>query len=397
MAEKTFKSCSKNINCGPLGLDILSVFSRIRKNNVISWFDNKKVIYFHKARAAIRYACEIINIKSGDNVLAPAYNCGVEIDPIIKSGAIISLYRIDENGQIDVTDLQKKIDVNTKIIYITYYFGFPQPVQLIRKICDEKGIYLIEDCALSLFSKNSDGTKIGSIGDISIFNLYKTMPLPYGGAMAINNPALLGDHPAMRAAPCLEVLTGLVQLIKHFVLHHISYIKVIYNNLIRYRLIKSHPARVNNHASGNSFREMRSSNYYDDNLSLRKMSDIADHMLRRMDYEQLVEKRRQNFQIYLHGLKGIPGIRFLYNELPEGVCPLFFPIITEDDAEILSNQLYRYSIVTIPWWNEFHKNINWSEYPDVSYLKKHLLALPVHQQLREKHIDYVVEVMRRIM
>src|SRR5262245_42829462 len=40
---------------------------------------------------------------------------------------------------------------------------------------------LVEDCALSLYSRDPSGRWLGSTGDLSIFCLYKTLPVPHGG------------------------------------------------------------------------------------------------------------------------------------------------------------------------------------------------------------------------
>ncbi|UCH14341.1 MAG: aminotransferase class V-fold PLP-dependent enzyme, partial [Bacteroidales bacterium] len=190
MKIKFFNSNKNQLYCGPPGLEIKFFFTAIASDNTISWFDNRNVVYFHKARVAIRYACELLGIGAGDTILAPSYNCGSEIDPLYKSGAEVSLYRVDEAGQIDTGDLQKRINAKTRLIYVTHYFGFPHDLTIIKKICKENGILLLEDCALSLFSNYPDREKIGSAGDISVFSFTKTLPVPDGGVMVINNPIL---------------------------------------------------------------------------------------------------------------------------------------------------------------------------------------------------------------
>jgi perosamine synthetase len=141
MINRLFHLSQQQIYCGSLGLELRQLFTQHDKNNIISWFENKKVIYFHKTRSAIRYACDVLAIESGDKILAPSCNCGAEIDPLFKSGATVSFYRVDEAGLIDTEDIQKRIDAKTKMIYITQYFGFPQPQTKIKKICNERDIY----------------------------------------------------------------------------------------------------------------------------------------------------------------------------------------------------------------------------------------------------------------
>ncbi len=67
--------------------------------------------------------------------------------------------------------------------------GWPQPVEKIAQFCKQRGILLIEDCALALFS-SLDSRRLGAHGDFSIFCLYKTLPLPHGGLLVQNNQEL---------------------------------------------------------------------------------------------------------------------------------------------------------------------------------------------------------------
>ena len=72
-----------------------------------SWFWPAERYHFHKARIGIRHACDLMGLRPGDEVLAPAYYCGSEIDPLIKAGAKVTLYRVDAACRIDIEDLRK--------------------------------------------------------------------------------------------------------------------------------------------------------------------------------------------------------------------------------------------------------------------------------------------------
>lgn len=381
--------------CGPPGLELSNLMAFHKKDTIHSWYNNTNVIYYHKARAAIRYICQLLAIKPGDTILVPSYNCGVEVDPLLRSGAQVVMYRVDRNCQIDMADIQKRIDTNTKIIYVDQYFGFPQPIESIRKICDERGIYLIEDCALSLLSKSAGDKNQGSTGDISIFNLYKTLPLADGGALMINNPVLIHEPPVMLASPRVKVFFGFIQLCKHSMLRNIPVVNTLYAS-VRNMVSKIKASMENTHERGNSLPDMPASYYYDENLGFRRMSSLSGYMLNRYDYDRIVQNRRRNFQKYLHNLRDMENIQFLYQDLPEGICPLYFPILI-DNPGYVCKQLYRYSIFPFHWWAGYHRDLPWSDFPEACYLKDHLLVLPVHHQLHEQHIDYIIQKLLKVM
>ena len=99
------------------------------------------------------------------------------------------MYLASPFGKIGKFVLENKITRQTRAVLIIHYFGFPQPIHKIREICNKKDVLLIEDCAHALFSSHGEEA-IGSEGDLAIFSLRKTLPLPEGGGLLINNPEL---------------------------------------------------------------------------------------------------------------------------------------------------------------------------------------------------------------
>jgi dTDP-4-amino-4,6-dideoxygalactose transaminase len=46
-------------------------------------------------------------------------------------------------------------------------------------------------------------------------------------------------------------------------------------------------------------------------------------------------------------------------------------------------------IVAVQWWAGFHREFDWAGFPEAKYLKEHVLAIPVHQQLTKQNIDHI--------
>lgn len=129
------------------------------------------------------------------SLLAPSYHCGHEIEPFLRANMKVTLYRVDEHGQVDLNSLDSLLTGRGEAVLITHYFGFPQDVQSISTLCKEKNAYLIEDCAHAFLS-NRGNIPLGSWGDISIFSYRKSLPIPDGGALIISNPEI----PVVRAS-----------------------------------------------------------------------------------------------------------------------------------------------------------------------------------------------------
>jgi perosamine synthetase len=152
-------------------------------------FDGARVLFYYLARNAIWHGADSLGLRPGDEVLMPAYHHGVELQSLLAKGMKLRYYRVDRLMQADLADMRRLLTPGTRALYVIHYLGFPQPIQEIRAMADGAGIPLIEDCALSLWSRVPAGP-LGSFGDIGIFCLYKSLPVPHGGTLSLNRPDL---------------------------------------------------------------------------------------------------------------------------------------------------------------------------------------------------------------
>src|ERR1017187_5125464 len=112
-------------------------------------------------RSAIRAAAWGLGLREGDEVLLPAYCCGVEITSLRACGVNTRLLPIGRDLVLDPADVRSAIGPRTRAIYVIHYFGHPQPLTELREIADRSGLRLIEDCALALLSCDERGIPLG--------------------------------------------------------------------------------------------------------------------------------------------------------------------------------------------------------------------------------------------
>jgi selenocysteine lyase/cysteine desulfurase len=160
------------------------------------------------------------DIQPGDEVLMPAYNCGTEVDPVLWCGAKVVLYRVDHQANADWRDVQQRVTNRTRVLYITYYFGWSQHLGEVMNFCQRQGIRIIEDCALSLFSTGPEGPS-GVIGDAAVFSFPKTLAVPDGGALTMRE-GMLKARPVLQTLPCTEVLWNTLPLVKRAVVRRVE-------------------------------------------------------------------------------------------------------------------------------------------------------------------------------
>ena len=99
-----------------------------------------------------------------------------------------------KSSNINLNDLRKKINKNTRVIIVVHLYGNPGDIKEIKKIIKGKKIRIIEDAAQAHGAFDySLKKKIGSIGDIACFSFYPGKNLGAygdGGCITTNNNKL---------------------------------------------------------------------------------------------------------------------------------------------------------------------------------------------------------------
>jgi dTDP-4-amino-4,6-dideoxygalactose transaminase len=367
---------------GGMHITARQLFGSRACNNHLDWFAGSKAYYVHTARTAIHKALSLLNLRFGDEILVPAYHCGSEVDVMLKAGADVRLFRVSSAAQIDIDDLQKRITDRTKAIYVIHYFGFPQPLAAIAELCRSRGLHLIEDCALSLLTE-VEGRRIGSLGDVAVYNLPKTIPVPDGGALVINNPELKGQDWARRGPGISNTIRDLFPLLKQTVLHGLPHA------VARFLFAALRPPPEPERATSLSRPEMPDSYYFSRVMGDRKLSRVSAWLMRSMDLAEIRARRRLNYSLLLKQILPIPGHEPLFKDLPAGVCPLSLPIVTQNARE-LADELRVQSIPAVAWWSGYHSSFpNCGGFEEARFLKDHVVALPIHHQLDAEAVDFI--------
>jgi dTDP-4-amino-4,6-dideoxygalactose transaminase len=368
--------------CGPPGITIGDLWRKASPDGFWGQANNRRVIYTHKGRCGLGLLCQHWGLKPGDEVLMPAYNCGSEIDPFLVYQLSVVFYRVDLEARIDFTDITRRVTKGTRVIYVTHYFGWPQDTQTLSDFCQSNNIYLIEDCALSLFSNPVD-YPLGLLGDAAIYSFPKTLPVPDGGALT----GSFEIEQFTQSPPCKTILRNMLPLIKRTALRLSETIGLF--RFLPHWLIRS----IGHNRNAASITpaglpEMPQSYYFDKSIENLAISKMTRRILRRTCAENLVQRRRENYSVLYHTVEKSDRFRPLHEELPDGVCPLYLPVVVEN-REAVSIRLNEMGIVAVQWWAGFHREFDWAGFPEAKYLKEHVLAIPVHQQLNRRNVDYL--------
>lgn len=136
----------------------------------------------------------------GDEVITAAMGFPTTVNPIIQNG-LIPVFVDITIGTYDVIEEQiaAAIGPRTKAIMLAHTLGNPFNVDFMKKICEEHGLWLIEDNCDALGSIY-DGKRTGSFGDISTVSFYPAHHITTGegGAVLTNSPLIKKELESFR-------------------------------------------------------------------------------------------------------------------------------------------------------------------------------------------------------
>mgnify|MGYP003113229595 CR=1 FL=1 len=145
-------------------------------------------------------------IQPGDEALCTALTCTATNWPVLANGMNIKWVDVNENNlNMDLDDLERKLSPTTKIIYLVHWGGYPVDLDRVKKIQNKcHRMYgfkpaVIEDCAHALGSEYK-GRKIGSHGNMCTFSFQaiKHLTSVDGGLLSVPHKHLFDRGKLLR-------------------------------------------------------------------------------------------------------------------------------------------------------------------------------------------------------
>jgi len=259
---------------------------------------------------------------------------------------------IDNDFQIDIESLKKRITKKTKAIIIVYFTGLYKLNKEIKKICKKRKIKIIEDCAQSFGAHDLKQNSVcGNFGDISCFSMN---PMKVYGAFgdagltSTNDPKIYSQIQSLR-----YVGTKNKELVINPNLNHkidTLQAEVLIQNLKF--LNKKIKRRIDN------------ASYYNKHLTNKVIKPIFLKNKKHIYYTySILVNNRNNLVKYLKK-KGIE-------------TKIQHPHIISDHPGLKSS---------------FNNN---KDFPNGNIIKEKILSIPIHEKLSKKEIIYVSDTINR--
>ena len=334
------------------------------------FMSGKKCAYFSLARFALRSLVKALNIRQGDNILIPAYICDVAITPFESQGVEVRYFDIMSDFTPDFEMAESQADSKTKAMLVVHYFGFPQPLQRIKNFCQKHNLILIEDCAHTIFGKYQ-GQYLGTIGEAAVFSPRKFLPVTDGGILCVDPKYSLPT--ATYTSPILHPKQAVHLLLKQVSIQ-------LGNNILSVAIRRR---KAGNERIGGVDAWQEASG----------MSLLSKWILHRSPYNAIIETRRENYVYIRRLLERAPYVKLVFKELPEGVVPMAFPVLLEPYlVEKLLPYAGKYGFYLWPRLPDFRS----SKYKHALYFSKRLVLLPIHQDIKSKHLEALVALLNNV-
>lgn len=155
--------------------------------NLKSSFNRSKIKYYSLARYAFLDALNVLDLPENSKILVPEYICRDMLAPINLLGLTPVFYPVSKVLEPDASVESWPV---AHVVLAINYFGFPQNLYPFYQYCEMTGSVLIEDNAHGFLSRDMDGVLLGARAPIGLLSFRKTLGIPYGAALTIQDPDL---------------------------------------------------------------------------------------------------------------------------------------------------------------------------------------------------------------
>lgn len=322
---------------------------------------------------------------SGDVLLAPALVGEGAIEPFRRAGMGILFYRLRSDLSVDVDSLAAAHlnERRARAVLAVHYYGFPTNILEVRAACTERNLFLIEDCAQALLSRNESGEPLGGVGDAAVFSLGKTLPVPDGAVLLLAAAAAKGAKPF----PAVKSSVAAVAAIAF----HLVFLLVVGLS------IRVRPRRLASVAYS-----LAIPLYWLSYLSMSSVrtsaawSRLSRAIVARCDLDNVAEARRRNAHL-IYRLVDRNVAQPLREELPRGTVPMGVPLLVRgrDAVEAGLRRSGIYAWVHRKRWNWVPAGRNNEFVNETAYWTQHLV-LPVNEGIAATEMETAIHRFNKV-
>lgn len=123
-------------------------------------------------------------LKKGDEIITTALCFPTTVSPILIAGCVPVFVDVDSTWNINIGQVVEMITPKTKAIMVAHNLGSPFDANLLRAVCNEYNLWLIEDNCDALSSRYK-GRLTGTFGDVATSSFYPAHHISCGEGGAV--------------------------------------------------------------------------------------------------------------------------------------------------------------------------------------------------------------------
>ncbi len=324
-------------------------------------------------RAAIAVAARYARQKHGSGrcrFLLPSYLCHTVIQPFLEMGIDVGFYDAGSDLTIAPERVAERVDERTIGILITQYFGFHQTPDLsLRLQAQFPNICIVDDRTHVLLSDLVEPAVSGDTA-VRVYSARKWAPFPDLGIVCWPP----GVNPGRGGQRFLD--SG----------YDLPFACTRFAALALRAFFTAFPAAGLRRWSLALVR--RADRILDGRVLPRNASPVATLLWRLWDWRPSWEIRRRNFR-YLVENWPRDVAKPLYSRMADDVCPLGFPVRTQE-RDLLRALLVREGVYPPIHW-ALPSHVPAGEFPQSACLSLEELTIPIDQRYTLRHMDRVLE------
>lgn len=326
----------------------------------------KHGVAVNSGTSALHLVVKALGIGEGDEVITTPFSFVASANCLLFERARPVFVDIDPRTlNLDPERIEGKITPKTKAILAVDVFGQPADWTRLEEIADEHGLLLIEDSAEALGAEYK-GKRAGSFGQAGVFGFYPNKQITTGeGGMILTDDE------------------GLAQLCRSL--------------------------RNQGRGEGSGWHQHERLGY---NYRLSELNcALGLAQLERLD--EILSKRERVAQMYNDRLKDVEGLELPYIS-PDVKLSWFVYVVrlsedyTREDRDWILQELkargigcsnYFPPIHLQPFYREARPGLGYREddFPITERVAARTIALPFHNNLSEREVDYVVQNLKELL
>lgn len=318
------------------------------ENNIGEALGIPYIVATTSGSVALLMALMALGIKQGDEVIVPNRTwIATAHAPVMLGAKVVLVDVLPDIPIMDTSIVRRKITSKTKAIIPVPLNGRAVNMEEVWKIADEYGLFVIEDAAQALFSKNS-GAYMGTRSDAGCFSLSmpKLIPTGQGGFIATRNRKTYENLKRIRMHGVDDVI-------------HCTYHQIGFNFRIT---------------------DLQSS------IGLVQLANVHNR----------IERLKKVYQKYESSIKQFQYLKLIPVNIPKGEIPLYAEVLCSVREELIAFLASR-GIQTRP----FYPNLDTANYlacsekfPNSKVFGDQGMMLPCGPDQPFENIDQVIELLK---